>query len=134
MNKATANKNRLHQKIVMLEKQSNQVKAELEDELFITRKKVTNLGKIALGIGGGLFFSALVFGRLNTRKGKKSLVQNGSTRKRVYQRFFDQLITELSANASEFIIGIAKDRLRANWDKKEKTEDDDSEFTDRKKI
>jgi len=134
MNKATANKNRLHQKIAMLEKQSNHVKAELEDELIITREKVTNIGKIALGIGGGLFFSALVLGRLNARKGKKGLVQNGGTRKRVYQRFLDQLIAELSANASDFIIGIAKDRLKANWDKKEKTEDDDSEFTGRKKI
>lgn len=128
MNKEIANKTRLKHKIAVLQRQSDLVKGELEDELLLTRKKVSNIGKIALGIGGGLIFSAIVIGRIGSGKNNKKSLQMGYPRRRVYHRFLDQLFTELSSQATDYIVGVAKERLNAFRDKYEKTEDNDSEF------
>jgi hypothetical protein len=128
MSKIARNKSRLKQKIEQLEAQSEILKQELEGELVVTRTKISDMGKIALGITGGLIFSAIVLGGLSNRKrGKKRGDEYKS--KRVYQRFRDQLAYELSSQAMEFVLGIVKDKLSAYAAKQELSEDEDTEIT-----
>lgn len=113
-----------------MERQSQIVQEELENELGKTKKNVADLGKIALGIGGGIVLSALVLRGLSGKSGRKnnSGVKRGS--KRVYQRFMDQLFSELSFQGTKFLLHIAKDMLKPHTISKENAgEEDDSEIT-----
>ena len=129
MNKKKTNKTKIKDKIESLEKQSQIIRSELEEELEMTKERVINIGKIALGAGSGLLFSALVLKGLIGNKSKKSdsFVKYGS--KRVYQRFINQMMSELSFQATKFLLGIAKDKLSSQTILKENTEDDDSDIT-----
>ena len=129
MSKIASDKTKIKQRIESLERQSQIIRRELEDELETTKEKVTNYGKIALGIGGGLIFSAIILkGLVGSKSGKSDLLKkHGSTR--VYQRFIDQLINEVSNQATMFLLGIVKDKLNSYTAIKENTEDDDSEIT-----
>ena len=129
MSKIASNKTKIKQRIESLERQSQIIRRELEDELETTKEKVTNYGKIALGIGGGLIFSAIILkGLVGSKSGKSDLLKkHGSTR--VYQRFIDQLINEVSNQATMFLLGIIKDKLSSYTGIKENAEDDDSEIT-----
>ena len=129
MSKIASDKTKIKQRIESLERQSQIIRGELEDELEITKDKVTNYGKIALGIGGGLIFSAIILkGLVGSKSGKSDLLKkHGSTR--VYQRFIDQLINEVSNQATMFLLGIIKDKLSSYTGIKENAEDDDSEIT-----
>jgi hypothetical protein len=130
MNKMMSDKTKIQKKIALLERQSSMVRAELEDELLKTREKVSSIGKIALGIGGGLVFAAILLGSLGSRTSKKKGQYHKSS-KRVYQRFLDQLMTELSSQATDFILDVAKQKIEAIISKNGETEDDHSEFADR---
>lgn len=129
MNKKLTNKTKIKQKIESLERQSQIIQGELENELGKTKKNVADLGKIALGVGGGLVLSALVLRSLIGKGGRKnnSGVKRGS--KRVYQRFMDHLFSELSYQSTKFLLHIAKDMLNPHTLKKENAGDDDSEIT-----
>ena len=128
MSKISTSKTKLKQRIESLELQSQTVRRELEDELEVTKSKAADLGKIALGIGGGLIFSAILLGGLGGKKGIKSDASVKHRSKRVYQRFTDQLINEFSNQATRFLLGVARDKLNLYVENKEKT-DDDSEIT-----
>ena len=69
---------------------------------MVTKNKAADLGKIALGIGGGLIFSAILLGGLGGKKAMKSDASVKYRSKRVYQRFMDQLINEFSNQATRF--------------------------------
>ena len=128
MSKIATNKTRLKQKIEQLEAQSEILKQELEGELVVTKSKIADIGKIVLGISGGLIFSAIVLSSLSSRK-KQYKKGNEYKSRKVYQRFRDQLAHELTSQATEFILGIVKDKLSAYAEKQELSEDDDTEIT-----
>ena len=54
MSKKKMHKTAIHERIELLETQSDLIKKELDDELQLTKKKASDIGKIVLGIGGGL--------------------------------------------------------------------------------
>jgi len=128
MSKISKNKNRLKQKIEQLEAQSEMLKRELEGELVETRSKIADVGKIALGITAGLIFSVIVLERLGGRKKRQKSGDEYKSR-RVYHRFRDQLVHEVSSQAMEFLLGIVKDKLSAHAEKKEISEDEGTEIT-----
>ncbi len=128
MSKIATNKTRLKQRIEQLEAQSEILKQELEGELVVTRSKIADIGKIVLGISGGLIFSAIVLSSLSSKK-KQYKKGNEYKSRKVYQRFRDQLAHELTSQATEFILGIVKDKLSAYAEKQELSEDDDTEIT-----
>ena len=128
MSKISTSKTKLKQRIESLELQSQIVRRELEDELVVTKNKAADLGKIALGIGGGLIFSAILLGGLGGKKAMKSDASVKYRSKRVYHRFTDQLINEFSNQATRFLLGVARDKLNLYVENKEKM-DDDSEIT-----
>ena len=130
MSNITTNKTKIKHKIESLERESELLREELEDELKSTREKVIDIGKIALGIGGGLIFSAII---LRSLLGRKSNYEEGKLNygsRRVYHRFKDQLIHELSTQVTGLLIGIAKDQLKAYRKKTENTENDDADISD----
>ncbi len=129
MSKITTNKTIIRQKIESLERQSQIIRDELEDELQITKEKVINYGKIALGIGGGLIFSAIVLKALNGNRSIKSDSYVKHRSKRVYQRFIDQMVGELSGQAIGFLLGVAKDKFGSHIEKNENADDNDSDIT-----
>lgn len=124
-------KTAIHERIERLESQSDLIRKELDDELQMTKRKAADLGKIALGIGGGLVLSAIilrgVFG--NSDKGEKDGRGDYKPR-RVYHKFRDQLVGEISSQVLVFILEIAKDRINSFLEKDSKTDEDDSEFID----
>lgn len=128
MSKMKMHKSEINQKIELLERQSDLVRQELGQELQSTRKKVADIGKIALGVGGGLILSAIIlrgiFGSNSDEAGK-----DYHTR-RVYHKFRDQLLGEISSQALVFILGIARDKLKPFLDQSTKNEKDDSELVD----
>jgi len=63
-----------------------------------------------------------VFGSHNDVEGKSYKP------KRVYHKFKDQLIGEISSQALVFILGIAKDKIKTFLEQDIKTEKDGSEF------
>jgi len=124
-------KTAIHDRIERLESQSDLIRKELDDELQMTKKKAADIGKIALGIGGGLVLSAIILKGIfgNSDKGEKE--DRGDYRpRRVYHKFRDQLIGEISSQALVFILEIAKDRINSLLERDSKTDEDDSEFTD----
>jgi len=111
-----------------LEKQSQSIRRELREDLEITKEKVMGFGKIVIGVGGGLIFSAIILkGLIGKRSNKRPPSKQVS--KRVYQRFMNQLMSELSFQATKFVIGIAKDKLNSRKIIKENTGDNDSDIT-----
>lgn len=128
MSKMKMHKSEINQKIELLERQSDLVRQELGQELQSTKKKVADIGKIALGVGGGLILSAIIlrgiFGSNSDEAGK-----DYHTR-RVYHKFRDQLLGEISSQALVFILGIARDKLKPFLDQSTKNEKDDSELVD----
>jgi len=129
MNKIARNKSRIKQKIESLEQESQLIREELEGELVDAKERVLDIGKIALGIGGGLIFSAIILRSFigKSEKNEKPIVKYGSVR--VYHRFRDQLIHELSTQATGFILGIVKDRLKSYSSKNKNAENDDVDIT-----
>ena len=128
MSKIATNKTKIKQRIEALEKQSQSIQEELQDELEITKGKVVDIGKIVIGVGAGLIFSAIILrGLVGKRSNKSANLKHGS--KRVYQRFMNQLMSELSFQATKFVLGIAKDKLNSHAIIKKKTGDDDSDIT-----
>ena len=128
MSKIATNKTKIKQRIEALEKQSQRIREELQDELEITKDKVVDIGKIAIGVGAGLIFSAIILrGLVGKSANKSARLKHGS--KRVYQRFINQLMSELSFQATKFVLGIAKDKLNSHAIIKKKTGDDDSDIT-----
>jgi hypothetical protein len=128
MSKIATNKTKIKQRIEALEKQSQSIRGDLQDELEITKAKVVDIGKIAIGVSAGLIFSAIILrGLVGKRSNKSKHLKHGS--KRVYQRFMNQLMSELSFQASKFVLGIAKDKLNSHAVIKKKTGDDDSDIT-----
>jgi hypothetical protein len=130
MNKKLTNKTKIKQRIESLERQSQVEQSELEIELMKTKKSVTDLGKIALGVGAGLVFSALVLRGLTGKGGGKSNPKGKQRSKRVYQRFMSQVFSELSFQSTKFLLNIAKDMLKPHTIKEENAEEDNSEITD----
>ncbi len=127
--KTTAKRNEttINRRIEQLEKQSDVIREELELELGLARKKAADIGKIALGIGGGLLFSMLLFRIVFPGKNEHS---QGTHNKRVYHKFKDQLVGEVSSQALQFILGLAKDKIRAHIGEDIKAEKHDSEVVD----
>lgn len=130
MSRKLTNKTKIKQRIESLEKQSQIIQDELESELVKTKKTISDFGKIALVVGGGIVLSGLVLRGLTGRGGKKSDSTSGKkSSKRVYQRFMDQLYGELSFQSTKFLLNIAKDILNPHTINKENAGEDNSEFT-----
>ena len=107
MSKIATNKNKIKLRIDELEQQSVLIRKEIEGDLEVSKTKIVDIGKVILGIGGGLIFSAIVLGGLSGRKRKGD--SDGKYRsKRVYHRFRDQLGHELTGQATDFLLGLAK--------------------------
>lgn len=128
MSKMAKNKTKIKQKIESLEEESQHLKDELEGELNVVKEKAIDIGKIALGIGGGIIFSAIVLKVLFGKKGKTDDEHINYETRRVYHRFRDQLAHELSVQATRFLLGTAKDTLKSYIEKNKDAEDDDSEI------
>ena len=128
MSKIATNKNKINQRIDELEKQSAELRNEIESEFEVTKQKVFDIGKIVLGISGGVLFSAIILGQLAGKRGNKDGGKKYLS-KRVYHRFRDQLARELTSQVTDFLLNIAKDKLSARLDTNVK-EDNDSAFTD----
>ena len=126
MDKKISNKTKIKLKIEELERQSNLIKSELEDELSHTKEKVTDLGKVALGIGGGLVFVLLILSRIPNRKNISNKSGEKLKPKKVYQRFRNQLARELASQATSFLLGVATDKLGSMVNNKEREEHVDS--------
>ncbi len=126
-NKTNTDKTKIKQKIESLEKQSQLIRNELNDEIEISINRVVDIGKVVLGIAGGLVFSAIVLGGLSGRKSKKKEIGKSRPSKRVYQRLKNQLANELSYQATLFITGVLKDKLSSYLKENDKSGEDDSE-------
>jgi hypothetical protein len=129
MSKKKMHKTAINERIELLEEQSNLIRRELGTELEHTKKKAIDFGKLALGIGGGLVLSAIIlrgiFGNQRDEDGKRVKP------KRVYHKFKDQLIGEISGQALEFILNIAKDRISALHQQDPKKEKENAAFNSR---
>lgn len=124
------NETKINQRIDYLQKQSDLIRGEMELELLSAKKKVTDIGKIALGIGGGLVFSAILLRGIFQKKSQHTSNTQHQTR-RVYHKFKDELVSELSNQALSFILGIAKDKIRAHFQQeKSYGERNDTEIAD----
>jgi len=110
MSKIATNRTKLNRKIEELEKQSQLIRYELENEIELSKDKVADVLKIILGIGGGILFSTIILSGLIRRKSKNP--ENRKSKK-VYHRFRDQLTHELTGQATDFLFGLVKDRLGA---------------------
>ncbi len=124
MNQIAANKNKIKQKIDSLDRESQKIQSSLNDELEVTKDRIANIGKIALGIGGGLVFSAILLRGLFGNKG------NTRPPRRVYQRFKHQILSELSMHTTNLLIGIAKDKLDGYNKRHKNAENKDTGLTD----
>ncbi len=129
MTKTAANKTKIQKKIEELEKQSLVIREELENDLDFSKEKILLAGKIALGISAGLIFSAIIIKGLFDKKeqSNKVLAKKGSGR--VYQRFRNQLMHQLSAQATGFLLGIARERFKSYISKHAHVDDEDSDNT-----
>ena len=128
MSKIATNKNKIKLRIDELEQQSVLIRKEIEGDLEVSKTKIVDIGKVILGIGGGLIFSAIILGGWSGRKRKGD--SDGKHRsKRVYHRFRDQLGHELTGQATDFLLGLAKDKLNQYIGNRENIKDDDSSIT-----
>ena len=124
------NKTKINQRIEYLQKQSDLIRGEMELELLSAKKRVADIGKIALGIGGGLVLSTILLRGIFQKKSEHTTVSQHQTR-RVYHKFKDQLVGELSNQALSFILGVAKDKIRVHYQQeKSYGERNDSEIAD----
>ena len=130
MNKITRNKTKIKEKIESLEEESLKIRAELEDELETSKDRILDIGKIALGIGGGIIFSAIVLRGIIGKRDDGQEVSHKYKSKKVYQRFREQLVRELSMQATKFLLKMAKDKLSTYIEEKDKTGGNDSEVAD----
>lgn len=130
MNKITRNKTRIKEKIDSLEQESLKIRAELGEELETSKDRILDIGKIALGIGGGIIFSAIVLRGVIGRRSDGEEIAHKYRSKKVYQRFRDQLVRELSMQATKFLLKLAKDKLSEYIEERDKTVGNDSEVTD----
>ena len=83
-----------------------------------------------VGIGGGIIFSAIVLRGIIGRRDDEKEVSHRYKSKRVYQRFREQLVRELSMQATKFLLKMAKDKLSTYIEEKDKTGGNDSEVAD----
>lgn len=113
MSRTAINKTLIKQKIEMLEKRSQFTRDELNDELEVSKSKIAEIGKITLGLGAGLIFSAIVLKGFISKEVKAENPYKRPKSNRVYQRFFDQLFSELSGHAFEFIMKSVKKKLNS---------------------
>jgi hypothetical protein len=120
--KTTTRKNEttINRRIELLEKQSDIIREELESELNLARQKATGIGKVALGIGGGLLLSMLIFRVVFQKKNEHAERPHN---KRVYHKFRDQLLGEISSQALLFILGVAKDKIRTHLEQEKSGEE-----------
>lgn len=123
MSKIAKDKTKIKERIDLLERQSAELRKEIRAEIEVTKHKVSDFGKIALGIGSGLIFSAIILAGLAGRKGTKNQAEKTSS-KRVYHRFKDHLARELTSHVTDLIVNIAKDKLSAHQGSKEKENND----------
>ena len=129
MSTSETNKTKIKQRIESLERQSKEVREELRGEIEITKEKLLDIGKIALGIGGGVLLSTLLLKRLGGKRKDKGIKRKKDS-KRVYQRFLNQLASELSFQATMFLLGVIKDKLNSETAGENKAEDDDFKITE----
>ncbi len=108
------NTTKINQRIEYLQKQSDLIREEMELELRSAKNRVTDIGKIALGIGGGLILSAILLKGIFQKKSENTTHSQYQSR-RVYHKFKDQLVGELSNQALSFILGVAKDKIRGHF-------------------
>ena len=113
MTMSKKNETKINQRIEYLQRQSDLVREEMELEVLSAKKRITDIGKIALGIGGGLVFSAILLRSIFQKKSEGTSESPRRTQ-RVYHKFKDQLVGELSHQALLFILGVAKDKIRAH--------------------
>jgi hypothetical protein len=129
MNKITKNKTRIKQRIDALEEESLKIREELDEELDTTKDRLLDIAKVALGISGGVILSAIILRSLIGKNKDEEEVIHKHKSKRVYQRFRDQLVRELSMQATKFLLRIAQDKLKTHIEEKDNTEGNDSEIT-----
>lgn len=132
MSKTTTEKSRIKEKIEALEHQSELLKLELESDLEETKKNIINVGKIALGLAGGLILGKIVVSGLFGRKKKNGKNYTGK-RPRVYNRFKDQLLREASMQALLFLLEIAREKMNAQSNTELNAENTGSDVPEKEK-
>lgn len=105
------NESKIKKRIEILQKQSELVRGEIELEALLAKRRVKNIGMIALGIGGGLVFSAILLKSIFRKKDDKPSVRRS---RRVYHNFKDKLVAELSNQALLLFLTVAKNKIRAH--------------------
>jgi hypothetical protein len=128
MSKRKMHKSEINEKIELLERQSALVRQELGGELQSTKKKVADVGKMVLGVGGGLILSAIILRGFFGNSG--DVTEKKHDTHRVYHKFRDQLLGEISGQALVFILGIARDKLKPYLQQDTKNQKDDSGLVD----
>ncbi len=132
MSKTATGKTKIKERIESLEHQSELIKQELEGELEETKQNIVNLGKIALGVAGGLIVGRIVVGGLLGR-GKKKKKYYEARRPRVYHRFKDQFLREASQQALLFLLEIARKKMSAKAKNELNADNTDSEIAEGEK-
>jgi len=114
MSRTAINKTLIKKKIELLEKKSQYIQNELNDELAVSKSRIADLAKITFGVTAGVVISVII---LKGILGKESASDNSYRRKkstRVYQRFFDQLFSEFSGQAFELVVKTVKKKLNSH--------------------
>lgn len=130
MMKKTKTETAINRRIEKLEQQSDLIRKELEGELYLSKKKVKNIGKLAIGIGGGFVAALMLFRLFSHSEDTPDTTSPPTSTRRVYHRFRDQLLGELSNQALLFVLGIAKDKIGQHLNRDIKTESDDSALSE----
>lgn len=123
MSKMRTQKTKIYERIESLEKESDALIKSIEGDLSETKKKASDLGKLLLGIGGGLLLTTLVIRGLTGKK--KSVGKYRSSNRRVYHRMKDQLFGELSAQALAFALSVLRDRVKSQKEGIDNNEEND---------
>ena len=101
--------NKISERIETLEKQSEEMLDTIKGEFEITKRTISDLTKLILGIGGGILLSVIIL-RSFIGKSPNSF---GKGRRRVIHRFRDELGRELSDQAASYLLDIAKNKLQS---------------------
>lgn len=123
MTRKEIDKNSIRQRMASLESQSEQIQQELQREMYAAGNKILDLSKVGIGIVGGLIISTFIVKKLlagseNKKRHHLNTIHKGS--KRVYQRFRDEIIQELSGQALIFALSVLKGKLKEYKEKDEK--------------
>lgn len=110
MNKKKLTRTSINARIEALEHQSALLREAIDQDFEVTTKRMIDIGKMALVIGGGVVLAMIIYKSFFDQKENEEPVVN---RPRVYHRFRDQIGSELSNRAALFFLGLAQEKLKS---------------------